>query len=54
VGQAPPNTRWVARPGNTETTGGVWMTRRQLEESERAGNLRFGHHVLDIARRIGL
>jgi len=54
VGPAPAGTQWVVRPGNTETDGGVWMTRRQLEAAHAAGNLRFGKRVLEVVRRIGL
>jgi hypothetical protein len=54
VGPAPEGTAWVNRPGNTETDGGVWMTRRQLEAAHAAGNLRFGDRVLEVVRQIGL
>jgi hypothetical protein len=54
VGPAPAGTQWVVRPGNTETDGGVWMTRRQLEAAHAAGNLRFGDRVLEVVRQIGL
>ena len=54
VGPAPEGPEWVVRPGNRETDGGVWMTRRELEAAHAARRLRFGHRVLEVLRRMGL
>jgi hypothetical protein len=54
VGPAPEGTEWVVRPSNTETDGGIWMTRRELEAAHAAGMLRFGHRVLEVLSRMGL
>jgi hypothetical protein len=52
IGRAPKGTTWKDTQKNKETTGGVWLSLDDLKALHAAGQLRFGHHVLNIAKQV--
>jgi hypothetical protein len=53
IGRAPNRTTWKYNQNNSkETTGGVWLTLDDLIAANAEGRLRFGEHVLNIAKQV--